>query len=88
MGLLDGKVAIITGAGGGHRARARAPLREGGGARSSSTTWAATPRRHSGRPSARARRDQVVVDEIRAAGGTGVANHDSVATAEAGAASS
>jgi NAD(P)-dependent dehydrogenase (short-subunit alcohol dehydrogenase family) len=77
MGLLDGKVVIITGAGGGiGRAHARLMAREGarivvndlGGARD-------------GSPGEGGAADKVV-DEIRAAGGTAVANHESVASSE------
>src|SRR5689334_14927916 len=77
MGLLDGKVAIITGAGGGiGRAEALLFAREGanvvvndvGGARDGV-----------GASDAMAR---IVVDEIKAAGGNAVANFDTVATAE------
>ncbi|MDI3283088.1 SDR family NAD(P)-dependent oxidoreductase [Polyangium sp. 15x6] len=76
MGLLDGKVAIITGAGGGiGRAEALLFAREGakvvvndvGGARDGT-----------GGSDAMARK---VVDEITAAGGVAVANFDTVATA-------
>ncbi|MDC3959450.1 SDR family NAD(P)-dependent oxidoreductase [Polyangium jinanense] len=76
MGLLDGKVAIITGAGGGiGRAEALLFAREGakvvvndvGGARDGT-----------GGSDAMARK---VVDEITASGGVAVANFDSVATA-------
>ncbi|MDC0743377.1 SDR family NAD(P)-dependent oxidoreductase [Polyangium mundeleinium] len=76
MGLLDGKVAIITGAGGGiGRAEALLFAREGakvvvndvGGARDGS-----------GGSDAMARK---VVEEITAAGGVAVANFDTVATA-------
>jgi NAD(P)-dependent dehydrogenase (short-subunit alcohol dehydrogenase family) len=75
MGLVDGKVAIVTGAGGGiGRAHARLLAREGakvlvndlGGARDGSGLDA-TPANQ-------------VVAEIVAAGGTAVANHDNVAT--------
>ena len=75
MGLLDGKVAIVTGAGGGlGRCHALALAGEGakvvvndlGGARDG--TGADT------------RMAQQVVDEIRAAGGEAAANYDSVAT--------
>jgi NAD(P)-dependent dehydrogenase (short-subunit alcohol dehydrogenase family) len=81
MGLLDGKVAIITGAGGGiGRAEARLFASEGarvvvndvGGARDGSGSDATAAEK--------------VVGEIVAAGGVAVANHDSVATT-AGAAS-
>jgi NAD(P)-dependent dehydrogenase (short-subunit alcohol dehydrogenase family) len=77
MGLLDGKVVIITGAGGGiGRAHARLFAAEGakivvndvGGARDGSSS--------EGSPADK------VVEEVRAAGGTAVANHESVATAE------
>jgi NAD(P)-dependent dehydrogenase (short-subunit alcohol dehydrogenase family) len=77
MGILEGKVAIITGAGGGiGRAHARLFAREGaklvindvGGTRDGA-----------GIDSSPANQ---VVEEIRAAGGTAVANADSVATAE------
>src|SRR4029077_14162421 len=77
MGLLDGKVAIITGAGGGiGRAEALLFAREGakvvvndlGGARDgtgSSDSMASK-----------------VAEEIKAAGGSAVPNFDSVATAD------
>jgi NAD(P)-dependent dehydrogenase (short-subunit alcohol dehydrogenase family) len=79
MGLLDGKVAIVTGAGGGlGREHALALAKEGaavvvndlGGTRDGS-----------GGSSAMA--DQVVAD-IKAAGGEAVANYDSVASVEGG----
>jgi NAD(P)-dependent dehydrogenase (short-subunit alcohol dehydrogenase family) len=79
MGLLDGKVAIVTGAGGGlGREHALALAREGaavvvndlGGARDGS-----------GRGS---RMADEVVREIRAAGGEAVASYDTVATVEGG----
>src|SRR6516164_845995 len=75
MGLLDGKVAIVTGAGGGiGRAHARLFAREGarvvvndvGGARDGV-----------GSDSSPANQ---VVEEITKAGGTAVADHHSVAT--------
>jgi NAD(P)-dependent dehydrogenase (short-subunit alcohol dehydrogenase family) len=81
MGLLDGKVAIITGAGGGiGRAHARLFAKEGakvvvndlGGSREGAGTDA-TPA-------------EQVAEEIRSAGGAAVANHDSVATAASAAA--
>ncbi len=80
MGLLDGKVAIITGAGGGlGRAHALLFAKEGaavvvndlGGARD-------------GAGGGHSMADQVV-KEIQAAGGQAVANYDSVATIEGGA---
>jgi NAD(P)-dependent dehydrogenase (short-subunit alcohol dehydrogenase family) len=79
MGLLDGKVAIITGAGGGiGREHALAMAKEGaaivvndlGGARD-------------GEGSGSAMADGVV-DEIKALGGEAMANYDNVATVEGG----
>ena len=79
MGLLDGKVAIITGAGGGlGRAHALLFAKEGaavvvndlGGARD-------------GAGGGHSMADQVV-KEIQAAGGQAVANYDSVATVQGG----
>ncbi|MCS5619091.1 MAG: SDR family NAD(P)-dependent oxidoreductase [Myxococcota bacterium] len=79
MGLLDGKVAIITGAGGGiGREHALAMAKEGaaivvndlGGARD-------------GEGSSSAMADGVV-DEIKGLGGEAVANYDNVATVEGG----
>ncbi|MGH7297236.1 MAG: SDR family NAD(P)-dependent oxidoreductase, partial [Polyangiaceae bacterium] len=81
MGLVDGKVAIVTGAGGGiGRAHALLLAREGakvlvndvGGARDGSGSDASPA--------------QQVVDAVKAAGGVAVANHDSVATAAGAAA--
>src|ERR671926_32000 len=75
MGLLDGKVAVITGSGGGiGRAEALLFAREGakvvvndvGGSRD-------------GTGQSKSMADEVVA-EIAAAGGTAVANYDSVAT--------
>ncbi|MBI4614145.1 MAG: SDR family NAD(P)-dependent oxidoreductase [Planctomycetes bacterium] len=77
MGLLDGKVAIITGAGGGlGRSHALAMAAQGakvivndvGGARDGVGSSAAAADR--------------VVSEIRAAGGTAAPNYDSVASRE------
>jgi NAD(P)-dependent dehydrogenase (short-subunit alcohol dehydrogenase family) len=79
MGLLDGKVAVVTGAGGGiGREHALALAREGasvvvndlGGARD-------------GSGSSRSMADEVV-DEIRALGSEAVANYANVATIEGG----
>ncbi|MEN8180964.1 MAG: SDR family NAD(P)-dependent oxidoreductase [Myxococcota bacterium] len=79
MGLLDGKVAIVTGAGGGlgrehalalARAGASVVVNDLGGARD-------------GTGAGKAMAEQVA-DEIRAAGGEAVANYDSVATTEGG----
>ena len=78
MGLLDGKVAIVTGSGGGiGREHALAMSKEGaalvvndlGGARD-------------GTGGGQAMADQVVA-EIKAAGGEAVANYDSVSSVEA-----
>jgi NAD(P)-dependent dehydrogenase (short-subunit alcohol dehydrogenase family) len=77
MGLLDGKVAIITGAGGGiGRSHAMLFAKEGakvlvndlGGPRDGSGTDATAAEK--------------VAAEIKDAGGVAVANHESVATAE------
>jgi NAD(P)-dependent dehydrogenase (short-subunit alcohol dehydrogenase family) len=79
MGLLDGKVVVITGAGGGiGREHALAMAKEGaaivvndlGGARD-------------GTGEGNAMADQVV-DEIKAVGAEGVANYDNVASVEGG----
>jgi NAD(P)-dependent dehydrogenase (short-subunit alcohol dehydrogenase family) len=80
MGLLDGKVAIVTGSGGGiGREEALALAREGaavvvndlGGARD-------------GSGSGGHRMADAVVEEIQKAGGTAVSNYDSVATVAGG----
>ena len=77
MGLLDGKVAIVTGAGNGiGRSHALLFAREGakvvvndlGGPRDGSASDSSAAEK--------------VVAEIKAAGGQGAANHDNVATAE------
>jgi NAD(P)-dependent dehydrogenase (short-subunit alcohol dehydrogenase family) len=79
MGLLDGKVALVTGAGGGlgrehalalSRAGAKLVINDLGGSRDGS-----------GKGSAMA---DHVVEEIRAQGGEAVANYDSVADVAAG----
>jgi NAD(P)-dependent dehydrogenase (short-subunit alcohol dehydrogenase family) len=79
MGLLDGKVVIITGAGGGiGRTHALAMAKEGaaivvndlGGSRDGSGEGTAMA--------------QQVADEIKAAGGEAVANYDNVATVDGG----
>ena len=79
MGLLDGKVAIVTGAGGGiGREHALALAREGaslvvndlGGARDGTGAGSQMADR--------------VVEEIRSAGGEAIASYDSVATVEGG----
>ncbi|MBS1837855.1 MAG: SDR family NAD(P)-dependent oxidoreductase, partial [Actinobacteria bacterium] len=76
---FDGKVAIVTGAGGGlgkshalelARRGARVVVNDLGGSVSGEGDNASAA--------------QLVVDEITAAGGEAVANHDSVATAEGG----
>ena len=79
MGLLDGKVAIVTGAGGGlGREHALAMASEGaaivvndlGGARDGTGTGSAMA--------------DLVVDQIKAAGGEAAPNYDNVSTAEGG----
>ncbi|HQL01677.1 MAG TPA: SDR family NAD(P)-dependent oxidoreductase, partial [Smithellaceae bacterium] len=78
---FDGRVAIVTGAGGGlgrvyalelGKRGAKVVVNDFGGARDGSGTGAAGPA-------------DKVVDEIKAAGGEAVANYDNVATPEGGA---
>jgi NAD(P)-dependent dehydrogenase (short-subunit alcohol dehydrogenase family) len=77
MGLLDGKVAIITGAGGGiGRAHALAFAKEGAKV---VVNDLGGDRHGGGKGSEMADK---VVEEIKAAGGDAVANYDSVATRE------
>ena len=79
MGLLDGKSAVITGAGNGI-GRATALLFAREGARVVVNDLGGTRAGEGGAPNAA----DAVVQEIRAAGGSAVANYDSVST-EAGA---
>jgi NAD(P)-dependent dehydrogenase (short-subunit alcohol dehydrogenase family) len=77
MGLLDGKVALVTGAGGGiGRAHALLFAREGASVLVNDT---GVERDGSDADDSLADR---VVSEIRSAGGTAAANHDTVATWE------
>jgi NAD(P)-dependent dehydrogenase (short-subunit alcohol dehydrogenase family) len=80
MGLLDGKVAIVTGAGGG-LGREHALLLASEGA-ALVVNDLGGDRAGGGKGSSMADK---VVDEIKAAGGEAVANYDSVATVEGGA---
>jgi len=81
MGLLDGKVVIVTGAGGGiGRAHAQLLAREGG---KIVVNDLGGPRDGSGSDVGAAAR---VVAEIEAAGGKAIANTDSVSTADGAAA--
>ncbi len=75
MGLLDGKVAIVTGAGGGI-GREEALLLASEGASVVVNDLGGTLQGQGADASAA----QKVVDEIVAAGGTGVANHDDVSS--------
>ncbi|MEE8556916.1 MAG: SDR family NAD(P)-dependent oxidoreductase [Myxococcota bacterium] len=79
MGLLDGKVAIITGAGGG-LGRSHALLLASEGAAIVVNDLGGD---RAGGGGGKRMADQVV-DEIKAAGGEAVANYDSVATVEGG----
>src|SRR5947209_15813867 len=77
MGLLDGKVAIITGAGGGiGRAHALAFAKEG------AKVVVNDLGRHRAGGGKGAEMADAVVEEIKKAGGDAVANYDSVATRE------
>ncbi len=79
MGLLDGRVAIITGGGGGlGRAHALLLAKEG-----ASVVVNDLGGDRSGSGKGRSMADQVV-DEIKAAGGEAVASYDTVATVEGG----
>jgi NAD(P)-dependent dehydrogenase (short-subunit alcohol dehydrogenase family) len=80
MGLLDGKVAIVTGAGGG-LGRQHAQLLASEGAAVVVNDLGGDRAGAGGSGSSMA--DQVV-DEIKAGGGEAVANYDSVATVEGG----
>ena len=79
MGLLDGKVAIVTGAGGGlGREHAKLLASEGAAV---VVNDLGGDRAGTGKSSSMA---DAVVEEIKAAGGEAVANYDSVATVEGG----
>ena len=83
---FDGKVAIVTGAGR-NLGREYALLLASRARGSWSTTSASASATPTGRPSAPAQNPaHDVVDEIRAAGGEAIANTDTVATADGGAA--
>ncbi|HEY8492784.1 MAG TPA: SDR family NAD(P)-dependent oxidoreductase [Myxococcota bacterium] len=79
MGLLDGKVAIVTGAGGGIGREHALALAEAGAAVVVNDLGGARDGTGAGHSMADA-----VVEEIRKAGGTAVANYDNVATVEGG----
>src|SRR5215831_3756630 len=79
MGLLDGKVAIVTGAGGGI-GRQHALLLAKEGAKVVVNDLGGD--RHGGGKGGQMA--DAVVEEIKAAGGDAVANYDSVATREGG----
>jgi len=75
MGLLDGKVAIVTGAGGGiGRAHARLLAREGAKVVVNDVGGSREGAGHDASPA------NQVVEEITKAGGVAVSNHDSVST--------
>ncbi len=77
MGLLDGKVAIVTGSGGGIGREHALALSEAGAALVVNDLGGARDGSGAGQNMA----DQVVA-EIKAAGGEAVANYDTVATVE------
>jgi NAD(P)-dependent dehydrogenase (short-subunit alcohol dehydrogenase family) len=79
MGLLDGKVAIVTGAGGGIGREHALALAGAGAAVVVNDLGGARDGSGAGHSMADA-----VVDEIRKAGGTAVANYDNVATVAGG----
>ena len=79
MGLLDGKVAIVTGAGGGLGREHALALAKSGAAVVVNDLGGA--RDGTGKGSTLA---DAVVEEIKAAGGEAVANYDNVATVEGG----
>src|SRR5438128_6411801 len=79
MGLLDGKVAVITGAGRGiGRCEALLLASEGAAVVVNDVGAAVTGEGSEQRPA------QEVVDEIKAAGGTAVANSDDITTWKGG----
>src|SRR5690606_28888418 len=79
MGLLDGKVAIVTGAGGGIGREHALALAEAGAAVVVNDLGGA----RDGTGASHSMAD-AVVEEIRKAGGTAVASYDNVATVEGG----
>jgi NAD(P)-dependent dehydrogenase (short-subunit alcohol dehydrogenase family) len=79
MGLLDGKVAIVTGAGGGIGREHALALAGAGAAVVVNDLGGSRDGSGAGQSMADA-----VVDEIRKAGGTAVANYDNVATVAGG----